>query len=183
MTYDKAVKVLSGYQVDDGGIYSLSPYVGFSYGKLTWGRESIRLDGDFTAEELTAFVVIMRHKPRPIQETRDMNERVIHIASVCHEANRAYCLTLGDASQLSWTKAPEWQRRSAVTGVELALKGSTPEKMHESWSAEKVGDGWVYGDVKDADAKTHPCLVPYAQLPETQRKKDDLFLAVVNALK
>lgn len=107
----------------------------------------------------------------------------ILIASVCHEANRAYCLTQGDTSQLPWTDAPPWQRESAILGVKKAIEGATPEQLHESWSAQKVADGWVYGDVKDADAKTHPCLVPYGELPTEQQRKDALFGAVVNALK
>jgi hypothetical protein len=40
----------------------------------------------------------------------------------------------------------------------------------------------VYGEVKDAVAKTHPCMVPYDDLPEFQRKKDALFLAIVRVL-
>lgn len=47
---------------------------------------------------------------------------------------------------------------------------------------EKVNDGWVYGEVKDADKKTHPCIVPYNELPEFQKKKDHLFIAIVKAL-
>lgn len=107
----------------------------------------------------------------------------ILIASVCHEANRAYCLTQGDTSQLPWTDAPEWQRSSAMLGVEKAIEGATPEQLHESWCAQKVADGWTVGAVKDADAKTHPCLVPYAELPAEQQRKDALFQAVVAALK
>lgn len=48
---------------------------------------------------------------------------------------------------------------------------------------EKIGAGWGYGEVKDANAKTHPCIVPFDQLPEFQRKKDALFCAIVDALK
>lgn len=109
----------------------------------------------------------------------------ILIASVCHEANRAYCLTQGDTSQLPWTEAPDWQRQSAILGVEKAIAGATPEQLHESWTAQKVADGWIYGPVKDADATppTHPCLVPYPELPAAQQVKDALFGAVVNALK
>ncbi len=49
--------------------------------------------------------------------------------------------------------------------------------------ADKIKDGWTHGEVKDADAKTHPCLVPFQQLPAHQQKKDKLFKAIVNALK
>lgn len=109
--------------------------------------------------------------------------KIDHIARVCHEANRAYCQSIGDHSQVSWDDAPQWQKDSAEYGVAKAIQGATPEELHESWTAQKVADGWVYGEVKDAEAKTHPCMVPYADLPEAQRRKDGLFGAIVNALK
>jgi hypothetical protein len=105
------------------------------------------------------------------------------IARVCHEANRAYCVLLGDASQPMWDDAPQWQKDSAVLGVQNALNGASPEQSHESWLAQKRADAWVYGPVKDAATKTHPCVVPYAELPDDQRRKDALFVAVVNALR
>lgn len=109
----------------------------------------------------------------------------ILIASVVHEANRAYCLTLGDTSQLPWPEAPDWQRKSAIQGVTDIVRGliTSPEQSHESWSVEKRDMGWVYGSVKDPEKKTHPCLVPYSQLPSEQQAKDALFFAIVNALK
>jgi len=105
------------------------------------------------------------------------------IATVCHGANRAYCQSIGDFSQVDWVAAPAWQVDSALIGVRKAIDGATPEQLHESWCAQKFADGWRYGDVKDPDKKTHPCLMPYAELPTLQRRKDALFSAVVNALK
>lgn len=109
----------------------------------------------------------------------------ILIASVAHEANRAYCLTLGDTSQLPWTQAPDWQRKSAITGVDKILDGTItrPDQSHESWLEEKRQDGWKYGPVKDAEKKEHPCFVPYQELPPEQQRKDALFFAVVTALR
>lgn len=102
-------------------------------------------------------------------------------ARVAHEANRAFCVATGDPSQVGWDEAPEWQRASAREGVQHALRGATPEELHESWCEAKRRDGWTHGAVKDAVAKTHPCLVPYAELPEVQRRKDAIFGAVVRA--
>lgn len=102
-------------------------------------------------------------------------------ARVAHEANRTYCLSIGDASQPHWEEAPEWQRSSAMNGVEGALAGNTPEQSHAAWYAEKRAAGWKYGPVKDPDAKEHPCMVPYDALPPSQQVKDTLFLAVVCA--
>ncbi|MCF8784132.1 RyR domain-containing protein [Rhodococcus ruber] len=105
------------------------------------------------------------------------------IARICHEANRAVQIETGDpAVSPQWNDAPEWQRASAIEGVEKAQAGATPEQLHESWCEFKRADGWVFGEVKDADAKTHPCLVPYSELPPEQRAKDALFQAIVHAL-
>ena len=107
------------------------------------------------------------------------------IARVCHEANRALRAALGDDSQPSWATAPDWQVDSVIAGV-LAVLGNlamTPEQLHAEWAARKRAEGWTWGEVKDAEAKTHPCLVEnYADLPPEQRAKDYLFGAIVRAM-
>ena len=111
-------------------------------------------------------------------------EKMIKISQVCHEANRAYCQTIGDNSQLPWSEAPQWQRDSALKGVELHLSGDHgPQASHDSWRKEKIETGWVYGEVKDPEKKTHPCMVDFDQLPKEQQIKDFIFLAVVRAFK
>jgi hypothetical protein len=113
-----------------------------------------------------------------------MTPNIHEVARVCHEANRAYCAVLGDDSQPPWDEAPEWQRESAITGVwhVNGNRDAKPEDSHNSWLAEKRRDGWVYGPVKNPEAKQHPCCVPYEDLPEDQKRKDVLFLAVARAL-
>jgi hypothetical protein len=106
------------------------------------------------------------------------------IARVCHEVNRAYCQSLGDHSQPAWEDAPQWQKDSAMLGVKLHTeKNVGPEASHESWMAQKVLDGWVYGPEKNPDEKTHHCIVPFDMLPREQQAKDFIFRAVVHALR
>ena len=107
------------------------------------------------------------------------------IARVAHEINRAYCASLGDDSQPSWGNAPDWQKASALAGVDMHLANpdATPENSHESWLAQKTAEGWKYGPAKDAEKKEHPCFLPYAELPPEQKAKDYLFRAVVHELK
>lgn len=106
------------------------------------------------------------------------------ITRVCHEVNRAYCASIGDDSQPSWEDAPDWQKDSAINGVQLQIDNPdvTPEQRHESWLEEKRQAGWVYGEVKDLEAKTHYCMVAYDELPIDQRTKDYLFSAVIRAM-
>lgn len=108
--------------------------------------------------------------------------QVIAIARAAHEANRAFCIATGDTSQLSWDDAPEWQRTSAIDGLRTALAGAGPREQHDAWCTFKVADGWSYGPMKDAAAKTHPCLVPYDDLPTAQKVKDSIYIGVVNAM-
>lgn len=108
----------------------------------------------------------------------------VDIARVCHEINRAYCASIGDNSQPTWADASEWQRASAINGVKFSIENpdAPPSASHDSWSAEKIAAGWTFGPVKDPEAKQHPCLVAYDQLPVEQRTKDYLFQAVVRSL-
>lgn len=108
--------------------------------------------------------------------------RLEAIARAAHEVNRAYCRAIGDYGQPPWDDAPAWQRTSAINGVNGALHGATPEQSHASWLAEKIATGWKYGPAKDPDKKEHPCMVPYRELPEEQKRKDDLYLATVRAM-
>ena len=107
------------------------------------------------------------------------------IAKVCHDANKSFCEAIGDNSQKSWEEAEQWQRDSAIKGVGFRRENpNAPHSaQHDAWMQDKINDGWVHGELKDAEKKTHPCLVPYDQLPVHQQKKDALFQAIVDALK
>ena len=110
---------------------------------------------------------------------------ITSIARVCHEVNRAYCQALGDYSQSEWEDAPDWQKESAINGVQFHINNpdAGPEASHENWMAEKLAASWVYGEEKDEAKRTHPCLVPFSELPTEQQAKDFIFRAVVHALK
>lgn len=102
-------------------------------------------------------------------------------AEMAHEVNRAYCAANGDNTQGVWAHAPQWQKDSAIAGVmvHMANPDMTPEDSHKSWLKSKEEAGWKYGAVKDPEAKEHPCFLPYADLPASEKVKDYLFSAVV----
>lgn len=106
------------------------------------------------------------------------------IARICHEANRAWCEANGDFSQPKWDAASPEIMASAMKGVAFAQANpDAPDSaQHDQWARDKLDTGWVYGEVKDTEKKTHPCLVPFKQLPPVQQYKDKLFRAVVKAL-
>lgn len=46
------------------------------------------------------------------------------------------------------------------------------KNVHEVWAAGRIADGWTYGATRDDAEKTHPCLVPYEELPESEKEYD-----------
>lgn len=110
------------------------------------------------------------------------DEQIDMCASMCHEANRAYCISQGDLSQPCWDEAPEWQRVSARNGVyfHLTHPDADASASHENWFKEKQADGWSYGPDKDPVNKRHPCFVPFSELPVSQQIKDHIFRSVVH---
>lgn len=105
------------------------------------------------------------------------------IARVVHEANRALQAVDGDeCPSPPWASEDPAVQALTVHGVALARAGASPEELHEAWCDGKRAQGWTYGEVKDRTARTHPCLVPYRELPERQQAKDRLLRAIAAAL-
>lgn len=119
------------------------------------------------------------------KETQPLDVSVAEILpKVCHQVNKAYCEALGDHSQVDWDDAEDWQRISAQLGVAMHLGNpdAGPEASHEAWLEHKRSEGWVYGEEKDPEKKTHPCMVPFHELPVSQQAKDYIFRAIVHTL-
>ena len=46
------------------------------------------------------------------------------------------------------------------------------ENAHEVWAMERLAQGWKHGPARDDRNKLHPCLIPYADLPESEKEYD-----------
>ena len=109
----------------------------------------------------------------------------LYIARIAYKVNKAYCESLGDTSQVSWEDLTKQEKSNLVNGVDCHLKNPNvgAKSSHESWCEEKISQGWVVGEIRIPETKTHPNLVPFDQLPKEQQVKDYIFRAVVDALK
>lgn len=54
----------------------------------------------------------------------------------------------------------------------LELTEQIAENVHDVWARGRIAEGWVYGEFKDPDKKTTPLLVPYNELPESEKEYD-----------
>lgn len=54
----------------------------------------------------------------------------------------------------------------------IELTEAMAQNVHEVWALGRVKEGWKYGETRNDELKTHPCLVPYEELPESEREYD-----------
>jgi hypothetical protein len=54
----------------------------------------------------------------------------------------------------------------------LGLLERLAANAHDVWAAQRLRDGWTFGPVRDDANRRHPCLVPYEELPESEKEYD-----------
>ena len=54
----------------------------------------------------------------------------------------------------------------------ILLTEKIAENVHEVWAAGRIAEGWKYGTAKSSETKTTPLLVPYDDLPESEKEYD-----------
>ncbi|MCX6619545.1 MAG: RyR domain-containing protein [Acidobacteria bacterium] len=65
----------------------------------------------------------------------------------------------------------------------IELTERLAEHAHDTWALRRMGEGWVHGPKRDDGARQHPCLVPYAELPDSEKEYDrQAALATVRAV-
>ena len=97
------------------------------------------------------------------------------LARGCREAN-------GESSVMDeYIPAPISTEGVTLT-IELhALIEKLAENNHDHWARQRIEDGWTYGPRRDDALKTHPDLVPYGDVPESEKEYDRI--SVVETLK
>jgi len=106
------------------------------------------------------------------------------VARVMHEAVRAWQKANDQPSSPSWARAPKWMREASRDAVLWRLENpeAASSAQHDQWLEQKKAAGWKYGKTKNGTKKTHPMIVPYADLPEVERRKDAMVGALIDSL-
>lgn len=60
----------------------------------------------------------------------------------------------------------------AVSEEILLLREKIAKNVHDVWAVGRMREGWVYGEKRDDEKKTSPCLVPYEELSEEEKEYD-----------
>jgi hypothetical protein len=84
------------------------------------------------------------------------------------------------ARDLDMRIVPAVQNGPAFQNCMLSIDDSTVERMaaaeHRRWIASRAIAGWRFGETQSEVERTHPCLVPWDQLSQSQREKDRLSI-------
>jgi hypothetical protein len=56
----------------------------------------------------------------------------------------------------------------------LELTELFTENAHDNWAKQRLSEDWTFGSKRDDLTKEHPCLVPYEELPESEKEYDRL---------
>ncbi len=71
-----------------------------------------------------------------------------------------------------YVPAPADTEAVAIPAALLPLVEEMAKNVHEVWARNRMDEGWTYGLERNDALKTHPCLVPYEQLPENEKDYD-----------
>ena len=58
------------------------------------------------------------------------------------------------------------------------MRSTSPEELHGTWVQAYIDMGWVYGEIHDPAGKRHPDMVPYSQLGQLEKDKDEIFIGL-----
>jgi hypothetical protein len=92
------------------------------------------------------------------------------LADAAKDDNRAAALRMGDVLAVAGLALSNDPARA-----EVALPDSLEamaEAEHAGWLAHRLRTGWSWAATRDDAAKHHPCMVPYAALPQREKEKD-----------
>jgi hypothetical protein len=73
---------------------------------------------------------------------------------------------------LSYDPKPIDTSKVKLTKEVLELTELLAENAHDNWAKQRISEGWTYGLNRDDAAKKHPDLVPYKDLPESEKEYD-----------
>ena len=54
----------------------------------------------------------------------------------------------------------------------LELTEKIAANVHDVWAVGRMAAGWTYGESRNDELKQTPCLVPYDELPESEKEYD-----------
>jgi hypothetical protein len=122
---------------------------------------------------------------RPVYLNQDQAATLslVEVARVAYGAFRAYAAELGE-DHGPWDERDEAYRLGLLVQVQRYVEhpSLSAEDAHGAWLQARLDQGWDHGVEKDAEARTHPLMVPWPSVPPAQKIKGEVIRAVALCL-
>ncbi len=79
----------------------------------------------------------------------------------------------------AYTPTPIDTENVKLTNAQKKLVESLAENAHDVWAKQRLADGWTLGKKRNDAKKKHPCLIPYDDLPESEKTYDRIMVEQV----
>ena len=73
---------------------------------------------------------------------------------------------------MAYSPKPIDTSKVKLAGDLLKLTERLAENAHDIWAKLRIEQGWTYGPKRDDATKKHPDLIPYADLPDSEKQYD-----------
>lgn len=98
--------------------------------------------------------------------------------------SKNYLVTITSNRMKTYTPKPIDLSDVELTEDLNELREAIAENAHEVWAVERVAQGWSYGPQRDDSKKENPCMVPYSQLPDSEKRFDrEMAMNTIKLLK
>ena len=100
---------------------------------------------------------------------------------VYNGARLAAIAALAPIIPIPWVEREQEFREQFMAVIERqcgSQRSTSPEELHGSWMQAYFTMDWVYGEKYDRENRIHPDLVPYVQLGQLERDKDEVFISL-----
>lgn len=71
-----------------------------------------------------------------------------------------------------YVPSPEDTRHIQLPDSIMELREKLAKNAHEVWATKRLAEGWRFGPERSEQDKRHPCLVPYDDLPDSEKEYD-----------
>lgn len=110
-----------------------------------------------------------------VPKSNDIQEFPIATFVEAWEATGGICITAFPADDKTYNpKLIDLEHIELPDGYD-ELREAIAENAHDRWALERQSEGWTYGPKRDDSKLETPDMVPYAQLPESEKQYDRIM--------
>ena len=137
---------------------------------------SASLLGEYSVEQTATLVVkanqITDMVSLYVPKSNDIQDFPIATFVEAWEATGGLCTTAFMPDAKTYHPKLMNLKHAELPGGLEELREAIAENVHDTWALERQSEGWTYGLKRDDNKLETPDMVPYAQLPESEKQYD-----------